>query len=77
MLAKRYATLYESLFQLLQTLQKVVGYRLVGQVPQSFCWLQLGRVGRQKLKVYPFRNLDLLARVSPGLIQDQKEAPLF
>jgi hypothetical protein len=33
LLAQSYATLYEDLFELLQTLKEAVGYRLVGQRP--------------------------------------------
>jgi hypothetical protein len=69
-----YATLHQRIFDLGDLLEEAVGYGLVAQRPQPLRWHKLRRARGKELKVYPFRELDLPARVPAGLIEDQEDA---
>ena len=60
------------LFQLVKRSEQPVNQRLIGERPQTFCGLQLGRMGWQKEQMKPFWNHEIPTLVPASLIQHQE-----
>ena len=66
------ATFRLNVLQLVERAEDPIGKRLIGERPQAFCGLQLGRMGWQKEQMQPFWNHELPTLVPARLIQHQE-----
>lgn len=61
-----------NLLQFLKRVEDAIGKRLIGERPEAFSRLQLGRVGWQKEQMKPLRNHQIPTFVPAGLIKHQE-----
>ncbi len=61
-----------NVLQIVKRAEDPIGKRLIGERPQAFCGLQLGRMGWQKEQMQPFWNHEITTLVPASLIQDQE-----
>lgn len=62
-----------NVLQIVKRAEDPIGKRLIGERPQAFCGLQLGRMGWQKEQVKPFWNHEVPTLVPASLIQNQED----
>jgi hypothetical protein len=61
-----------NVLQIVKRAEDPIGKRLIGEWPQAFCGLQLGRMRRQKEQMKPFWNHEITTLVPARLIQNQE-----
>jgi hypothetical protein len=67
------AALGLNVLQLIKRVEDPIGKRLIGERPQAFCGLQIGRMGWQKEQMKPFGNHQITTLVPASLIQNQEK----